>query len=295
VREAKGIALIIVMMIAVLLLISLTAVLPSVYQEGQREKEEELKFRGYQYARAVALFHRQFNRYPVSVKELMGTNGIHFLRKEYTDPMDKKGKWRFIHVNAAGVLIDSKNQPMNGPNLGNNPAGLGSQSGLGNQSSFGGQSSFGNQSSFGGQSRFGGSSFGGSSFGGQNQVSPGLGQTIGESNSTTPQSSSTSQSSSSFFGNNNEVQGAFIVGVAATSHHESIKVWNKKHHYDEWEFIGMDMGVFGIQVGVGGGGGQNIQNPMGPQNPGATPQTPFGQTPFGQSPGTSPGIMSPSN
>ena len=68
--------LVIVMMVATLLLIALTAALPSVYQEGQREREAELIFRGTQYGRAVALFHRQFNRYPVSMKELLETNGI---------------------------------------------------------------------------------------------------------------------------------------------------------------------------------------------------------------------------
>jgi len=111
--------LVIVMLVATLLLIALTAVLPSVYQEGQREREAELIFRGNQYARAVALFHKQFNRFPVNTKELLQTNGIRFLRKEYPDPMDPKGTWRFIHVNAAGVLLDSKNQPL--PNNQNNP------------------------------------------------------------------------------------------------------------------------------------------------------------------------------
>ena len=118
--------LIIVMMVATLLLIALTAALPSVYQEGQREREEELIFRGTQYGKAVALFHKQFNRYPVSTKELLQTNGMRFLRQEYRDPMDPKGKWRFIHVNAAGVLLDSKNQPL-GLNQ-TNPAGLGGSS-----------------------------------------------------------------------------------------------------------------------------------------------------------------------
>jgi hypothetical protein len=147
--------LIIVMMIATMLLIALSAVLPSVYQEGQRERENELVFRGLEYGKAVALFHRQFGRYPTSIKELLQTNGMRFLRKEYPDPMDPKGKWRFIHVNAAGVLLDSKNQPMvtNNPN----PAGIGTGgSGLGGGNSSMGGSSFGNSS-------FGGSSFGSSS------------------------------------------------------------------------------------------------------------------------------------
>src|SRR5208283_6043147 len=156
-RGEDGMVLIIVMMVAVLLLIALTAAAPSVYQEGQREREAELIFRGTQYGRAVALFHRQFNRYPVSVKELVQTNGLRFLRQEYRDPMDPKGKWRFIHVNASGVLLDSKNQPLTNQN--NNPAGIGqnnsTNSAFGAETSFGGTSSFGGSSSLGGGSQLG--------------------------------------------------------------------------------------------------------------------------------------------
>jgi hypothetical protein len=227
--------LIIVMMIATLLLVALTAALPSVYQEGQREREAETLFRGKQYAIAVALFHRKFNRYPVSIKELMGTNGMRFLRKQYTDPLDPKGKWRFIHANAAGVMIDSKNQPMN-PNSPNsrNPAGLGTaNTPIGETSPVGGMIQTAQQSSFGGP--------------GQSILSPQPGQT-------------NPQSPSAFFGSGNEVQGAFIVGVAPTSHRQSIRIWNKHQHYDEWEFTGIDLGIFGIQVGTPGGS----SGPMGP-------------------------------
>jgi hypothetical protein len=51
------------------------------------------------------------------------------------------------------------------------------------------------------------------------------------------------------------IQSGFIAGVAATSRHQSIKVWNKHSRYNEWEFLGIDMGIFGIQVGMPGGGG----------------------------------------
>ena len=97
-------------MIAVtVLLISLTAVLPSVYTEGQREREEELIFRGNEYARAVALYHARFNRYPMKIEDLVNaTNGIRFLRRAYPDPMTKGGKWRYIHANALGVVVDSR-------------------------------------------------------------------------------------------------------------------------------------------------------------------------------------------
>lgn len=97
------------MMVAAILLISLTAALPSIYTEAQREKETELIFRGTQYARAVFFFHQQFHRYPTSVKELLRTNDMSFLRRAYRDPMTRDGKWRFIHATATGIIIDSKN------------------------------------------------------------------------------------------------------------------------------------------------------------------------------------------
>ena len=34
---------------------------------------------------------------------------------------------------------------------------------------------------------------------------------------------------------------------------QSIKIWQKHQHYDEWEFLGIDMGIFGVQVGMRGG------------------------------------------
>jgi hypothetical protein len=261
-RGTDGIVLIIVMMVATLLLIALTVALPSVYQEGQREREAELIFRGTQYARAVALFHRQFNRFPVSTKELMGTNGIRFLRQEYRDPMDPKGKWRFIHVNAAGVLLDSKNQPLTSNQ--NNPAGLGASNSSG--SMLGGNSSLGGSSSMGLPGGF---------------SATGMNSPTGNSSSFGP--------TSSFFGEPGQIQGAYIAGVAATSHHESIKTWHKHSHYDEWEFIGLDMGVFGIQVGMPGSspGPTGLGQPSTPPGSSFTPGPP-GSTPSPSSFGPSP-------
>lgn len=254
-----GMVLIIVMIVATLMLIALTAAAPSVYQEGRREREEEAIFRGTQYARAVALFHRQFNRFPTSTKELMGTNGYKFLRKEFPDPLDPKGKWRFIHVNAAGVLLDSVNQkPMN---ANGNPAGIGVNNSSSTNTASGGGFSLGN-SNTSNSSSGGGFSLGSSNSFGPQGGSSGLG--MGQSSGGSGQTGSTS----SFFGNSNEIQGAFIAGVAPTSKHESIRIWNKHDHYNQWEFIGLDMGVFGVQVGLGGGG---AAPGMSQQNPGTTP------------------------
>ena len=264
--------LIIIMMVATLLLVALAAALPSVYQEGQREREAELVFRGTQYGRAVAMFHKQFGRFPVSVKELIQTNGMRFLRQVYRDPMDPKGKWRFIHVNAAGVLLDSKNQPT-GPNQNNpNPAGLGQNNSTG--SMLGGN--FSNSNSMGFQ--MGSNSMGFQMGSGSTGFQGGMGGMSGMDGNQ-PMGGSSQFGPSSSFGNQNQIQGAYIAGVAATSHHESIRVWNKHHHYDEWEFLGIDMGIFGIQVGM---------------QTGSSGPTGFGQQSSPQGFGSSPGTFGPS-
>jgi type II secretory pathway pseudopilin PulG len=52
---------------------------------GQREKEEELIFRGRQYARAITLYQRKFGAaYPPSIDALVAGR---FLRKKYKDPI----------------------------------------------------------------------------------------------------------------------------------------------------------------------------------------------------------------
>ena len=241
-----GIVLVIVMMVATLLLIALTVVLPSVYQDGQREREAELIFRGTQYARAVALFHQKFNRYPVNTKELLSTSGMRFLRKEFRDPMDPKGVWRFIHVNASGVLLDSVNQRSVANQT--NPAGVGASNSGSTNSMSGGNLSFGGAGATGLQGNS-------NPMGLQGNSNPMGLQGAGTVAGTNPTAAGSEQigPTSSFFGNQNQIQGAFIAGVAATSRHESIRIWEKHHHYNEWEFIGLDLGVFGIQVGLPGG------------------------------------------
>jgi type II secretory pathway pseudopilin PulG len=119
------VAFLILMMVLTILLISLTLAVPDIYTVGQREREEELIFRGNEYARAIMLYHRQFNRFPASVKDLIAkTNGYRFLRHAYPDPMTRSGKWRFIHANAAGVIIDSKTlTPPATKKPGENPSG----------------------------------------------------------------------------------------------------------------------------------------------------------------------------
>jgi len=275
----SGFALLFVMLAATVLLIGLTAVLPSIYLEGQREREEELIFRGTQYARAVAGFHQKFQRYPTSVSELTKlTSGFRFLRKEFTDPMTPNGKWRFIHANGQGVLLDSKTQ---GPSSG----------GQGQPGAGQGTGMFG---------MIGTSSMGGSASGQQGMGDSGFGQSTGgfSLNSTSPGSTSSAPGNSSFFGGSIQGGGTFIVGVASSSHKASIRIWNQKTHYDEWEFIGVDLGALGIATSIPG----LPQGASGPPGQGGQPNTfgqpsTFGQPPTGNpvTPGQNQGTAPPSD
>jgi type II secretory pathway pseudopilin PulG len=61
----------------------------------QREKEEELVFRGRQYARAIALYQRKYAAsYPATLDVLIEQK---FLRKKFKDPMTKDGEFEIIY------------------------------------------------------------------------------------------------------------------------------------------------------------------------------------------------------
>jgi type II secretory pathway pseudopilin PulG len=61
----------------------------------QREREEELIFRGRQYARAIQLFQRKYaNAYPPNVDVLVEQR---FLRKKYKDPVNKDGDFEIVY------------------------------------------------------------------------------------------------------------------------------------------------------------------------------------------------------
>ena len=256
-RAPVGYALLILMMMVTLLLISLTATLPSIYMEAQREREEELIFRGVEYQKAIFLFRQKFQRYPRSVEELLKkTNGVRFLRHEYKDPMTKSGKWRFIHATPQGTLIDSKTM---------NVTAQGGAGGL-------------LPSTFPGPGAQGATPQGN---GPQGAAPEGAGQQGAASEETgapppTPEQAekaclqAAEQSSSAGSG--------FIAGVASCSYKEAIGSFpNGKTHYDEWECLGAaPCMVPQVQMpGMPTGGGQ------GPGGPGSvSPGT--GAPPTGQ-------------
>jgi len=89
--------------------IAMSVVVPRLVTQGRRQKEDELAWRGEQYVRAVRLYYRKFGRFPRTVEDFSKNPGnLHFLRKEYKDPMNEEdGTWRYIYVGPGGQLIGS--------------------------------------------------------------------------------------------------------------------------------------------------------------------------------------------
>lgn len=188
---------------------------------AQREREEELIFRGRQYARAIQLFQRKFaNAYPPNVDVLVEQR---FLRKKYKDPMAQDGEFLLLRQ----------------AQLAQRPGGVGGPAGPSPVNPAGpGQRDAGEGSAFGSQ-----------------VAGP---------------------------------QGG-VVGVASKSKLRSIRVYDGRSYYNQWQFMWVPAAVVprggpvgpgqrGAQPGGGrgqmpGGGGRGGQFPQGrvPGAPGARP------------------------
>jgi type II secretory pathway pseudopilin PulG len=84
-RRQQGYAMAALLVAMSLMAVMLTVAMPVWKQTAQREKEEELVFRGLQYAHAIGLYQRKFaNAYPPNVDALVEQR---FLRKKYKDPI----------------------------------------------------------------------------------------------------------------------------------------------------------------------------------------------------------------
>jgi len=90
----RGYVLIILMMAVFVLSLGFLVAVPVWQTELQREKEEELIFRGKQYAEAVRIYvQKNPGRLPSSLKELLDKKCI---RRLYKDPFGPEGQWDVI-------------------------------------------------------------------------------------------------------------------------------------------------------------------------------------------------------
>ncbi|HEX9303039.1 MAG TPA: type II secretion system protein [Thermoanaerobaculia bacterium] len=112
----RGYTMVAVVIFIAILTIVIAAVGPSISTVMKRDREEELLFRGKQYARSIVLFQRRYGRYPTSLKEMFA-NRPHTVRKLWKDPMCDCYDWKLLIQGQpdSSPFVDQKVDPSNRP------------------------------------------------------------------------------------------------------------------------------------------------------------------------------------
>jgi len=238
------------------------------HQQMKRDREEELVHRGVEYERAIRKYYRKFGSYPATIEMLEDSNHMRFLRKRYKDPITGKD-FKILHqmdvmmafgngIGGGGIAgAQTLGQPVGNLNT-PTPAPAPDPNANGT---------------------------------GATPTDPSQAQTSSNQNSgtTMPFTTISGQPVGS-----QTMGGGGIAGVASISTDESIRVYNKKDHYNDWLFAynpagdrgGLPKGPYDPAQALMNGalnaqGLQNLQNGLNGAN-GTNP--PFGQngTGFGQ-------------
>lgn len=99
-QPSTGYTLVGLLVIFTVMSIVVAAALPMWSQAVQRDREEELIFRGLQYAEAIRVFQLRNGRFPVRLDELADVRP-RCIRRLWRDPMTKEGQWGLILAQGA--------------------------------------------------------------------------------------------------------------------------------------------------------------------------------------------------
>lgn len=271
IRAQRGYILLILLLFVALLSIGALKIVQEFKFQYQRDREEEMIHRGVQYSRAIRRYYRKLGRYPTRIEDLENTNNVRYIRKRYKDPMNRDPK--------TGKELDFKLLHMTDVQLSFNsgaPNGTASVADIAAQQAGAGQLA-GTQ----GVKPVAGTAPEAGTDASQVTQEPQSGDQSGTAQTDQGAASAPPpQPLSPQLGPNGAPQvfgGGAIVGVASASKQKSIREFNKKDHYNQWQFI------YDPTTDRGGllmtpnqpplqGSAQNVQ----PQN---------GQQPNGQQPG----------
>jgi type II secretory pathway pseudopilin PulG len=213
----RGYAMAALLVMVAVLGVLMSAAMPVWRREAQREKEEELVFRGLQYVRAIRLYQAKTQTLPPNIDVLVQQR---FLRKKYKDPITNDD---FVALSAAGGGAGTIGQTMQ-------PA----------------------PGASGGRSAFGPVQQPGLNAGAQGQIIGG------------------------------------VIGVVSKSKAESIRIYEGRTHYNEWQFVFVNVNPGG---GPGGPGGRGV--PGGPGGRGEPGEGGRGRGRFGGEGGRGRGRQGP--
>jgi type II secretory pathway pseudopilin PulG len=307
-RKEEGYILLTLLLVVALMGIFAMAAISKIDFEIRRDRELEMVHRGVQYSRAIRAYYKKFGRYPTRLEDLDNTNNLRYLRKHYKDPLNKNKDFRLLHFGEQGVTLSGS---IGGASPIGSPAGLNSSGigpGVGSSGSMPGLggSGFGNagvnssgvfaQSSGPGSNSRSGLAGNSDSTAGQSGTTPAAG--------TDPTQASTQvaagaekgdDKADSSSGGQQLIASGPIVGVASISKKDTIREYNKKKKYNEWQFVydpafdrgglittpyqpSLAMAQTNLQPGATGS--TTGQSPFGQP---ASGQSSFGQSSFGQS------------
>jgi len=109
----RGFILAMLLAIIVAMGILLTAALPSLKAEIQRDQEAELIFRGEAMAAGIRAYRAKTGGYPLSLEDL-GKMRPPVVRRIYKDPMSREGDWDLITAVQPGASGDTTGLPIVG-------------------------------------------------------------------------------------------------------------------------------------------------------------------------------------
>jgi type II secretory pathway pseudopilin PulG len=273
-KADEGYVLLTLLLFVALLTIGVALPMVTYYNfQMKRDREEELVHRGVEYERAIRKYYKKFGTYPASLEALQDTNHIRCLRKRFKDPFGKDFKvLHLVDVQmqfGAGIVgAQTLGQPVANLNSSSNATPTPDVNATNGNPAAGSDSTAPDASQQGSTANSGPNANAGSNT---------------NSGTTLPFTSISGQATTGpTFG------GGGIVGVATTNPQESIRIYNKKNHYNEWLFAynpsqdrgGLPKGPYQptLQAILPGQLGQPGQNGIG-QGLG---QQGFGQQGFGQ-------------
>ena len=206
-----------------LMIILAAAIVPSITFDIKRDREEEMIHRGVQYSRAIRAYYKKFQRYPTKIEDLESSNNQRFLRKRYKDPITGKD-FKLLHFGEVQLTLS----------MGAGGGGITGASTIGANGSFTGgpQALAANANTLGqsqGQQANQATGTDPSQASGDSTGTNGTGP--GNNGGTFGSSSGNSSGTGQVFG------GGPIVGVASTSKDSTIREFNHKKKYNQWQFI----------------------------------------------------------
>jgi hypothetical protein len=193
-----------------LLSIGMLVAMEEVEFQIRRDREEELIHRGVEYSRAVRKYVKQFGRYPTSIGALENSSNLRFLRKRYKDPITR-GDFKVLYYGDPETF--SQNVPLAAPGMSSpqlptamprpttiapKPESLPSIAAADPQ-----------------------------------EVSTDPEGAISSDGMRAPDPEDQAQADASA----QDDGGRAIVGVTSYSKRETIRIFNKKNHYNQWQFV----------------------------------------------------------